>query len=1062
MNSSHLEANNSPPLESIHIKAVLFGITYFTCAIMGSLLSLKSAQFVNFWLPGGLFVAILIISEKRHWPVLVLTALIANNCFDILNGKSLAVSFLFSITNCLESIVGAWLVLRFTVEKPTLSSLREVSSLIFFTAVLSPMVGATFGATIVKFLIGGNPYWHTWLIWWSGDAVGVLLLAPLVLTWLPRILRPTSWKLSAHAVKAFLSLTILAIASVLVFHNYWLREYQIKFILFPILFWIAYQFAMPGVTIANLLVAVIATWVASHYHDISSINVDQYHQVIYSQTFFSVFSIIGLLIAVVISERKRSEERYRLLFNSGDNAIFLHEGPVNGLPGKFIEVNKVACDRLGYSHKEFIQMSPLDIDAPETVPNIPTIIEKLLAERNTSWEGVHVSKDGRKIPVEISNHLFELDGKTTILSVARDIAERKRAEEFKKESEQRLNFHVDNSPMATIEWDSKFNVTRWAGEAHRMFGWSQAETIGKPVIDLHMIYEEDIPKVKKTIKQLTDGSVKYVVSTNRNYTKDGKVIYCEWYNSILSNAQGELVSVLSQVLDITDRKLAEDELRELNEKFSVAFNCAPIMISISKLQDGTYLDINQKYLDVSGFSREEVIGKTSIELGWITETDRNLLKEIMLQEGKVYELDLNLKTKSGQTVLCKYWGEIIAVAGEKRLLSVALDISEHRRVEQQFLQAQKMELVGRLAGGVAHDFNNMLGVIIGHSELALMKLEPYQPIYSNLIEINTAAERSADLTRQLLAFARKQTIAPKVIDLNDTIAGMLKMLQRLIGENINLNWHPAPNLWQVRVDPSQIDQILANLCVNARDAITDVGTITIETVNSSIDANDCVAHTYIQPGEYVRLVVSDNGSGMDKETLEHIFEPFFTTKELGVGTGLGLATVYGIIQQNNAFINVYSESGHGAAFTIYLPRYLGEQGEAQQKSATIPNLRGSETILLVEDEPTILKTTTLMLEGLGYTVLIAGSASEAIRQFKENTDKIQMLMSDVVMPDMNGRDLAKELLSHDHQLNCLFMSGYTADIIARQGVLDREVNFIQKPFSLSDLATKVRFVLDSN
>ncbi|MEI6703631.1 MAG: ATP-binding protein, partial [Deltaproteobacteria bacterium] len=329
--------------------------------------------------------------------------------------------------------------------------------------------------------------------------------------------------------------------------------------------------------------------------------------------------------------------------------------------------------------------------------------------------------------------------------------------------------------------------------------------------------------------------------------------------------------------------------------------------------------------------------------------------------------------------------------------------------------------------------------------------------------ILTAAERSAALTRQLLAFARKQAIAPKVIDLNKTVSGMLNMLQRLIGENMHLTWKPAPGLWPVKMDPSQIDQIMANLCVNARDAITDVGMITIETVNSTVDANDSTFLKYIEPGKYVCLIVSDNGSGIDKETVAHIFEPFYTTKELGKGTGLGLATVYGIVKQNNGFINVHSEPGHGTIFTIYLPRYIGENGHTLLRGdvSKLPP-RGHGTILLVEDEPAILRMASMMLEGQGYTVLVAEAAAEAIHLSKEHIGKINMLISDVVMPDMNGRDLAKEVLLLNPQIKCLFMSGYTADVIAQHGVLDEGVHFIQKPFSLPDLATKVREVLDGN
>ena len=519
---------------------------------------------------------------------------------------------------------------------------------------------------------------------------------------------------------------------------------------------------------------------------------------------------------------------------------------------------------------------------------------------------------------------------------------------------------------------------------------------------------------------------------------------------------------IQQARFISERKQIEVSLREINEKFTAAFNNAPIMIGISSLEDGRCLDINQRFLDVFGLSREEAIGKTSVEVGMFSQSDRDNLKEIMLRDGKVQDLELTMRTKSGKAILLKYWGEIITVSGQKRLLSIALDITEHRKVEHQLQQAQKMESVGRLAGGVAHDFNNMLSVILGHAYLALMEIDSSSPLFANLEEIRTAAERSADLTRQLLTFARKQAVAPKVLDLSDTVSGLLKMLQRLIGEDIHLVWQPKEGLWPVKVDPSQIDQILVNLCVNARDAIADIGKITIETGNSVFDEQYCAANMGFVSGEYVRITVSDNGCGMDRKTLARIFEPFFTTKCVGKGTGLGLATVYGAIKQNNGFITVNSEPDQGTTFSIYLPRHV-DSAATNTCSGKIrePSRGGRETILVVEDEPAILMMTSLSLERMGYTVLRANATDTAISLAGEHNGEIHLLLTDVIMPVMNGRDLAHKLLSLYPQLKCLFMSGYTADVIAHHGVLDDGVHFIQKPFSVHDLAAKVRDTLDA-
>ena len=401
-------------------------------------------------------------------------------------------------------------------------------------------------------------------------------------------------------------------------------------------------------------------------------------------------------------------------------------------------------------------------------------------------------------------------------------------------------------------------------------------------------------------------------------------------------------------------------------------------------------------------------------------------------------------------------------------LQVASDISELKemereriKTEEQLQQAQKMESVGRLAGGVAHDFNNMLGVIIGHSELAMQNIDPNMPLYSDLIEIKKAAKRSADLTRQLLAFARRQTSSPITIDLNDTVSGMLKMIRRLIGEDIDLTWSPGLNLWSVKMDPSQIDQILANLCVNARDAIDGVGKITIETTNMGVDEIDLNDNPDFNLGNYVMLTVSDDGCGMNKETLDNLFEPFFTTKDVGEGTGLGLSTVYGIVKQNDGFINVYSEPGVGSSFKIYFPRTIQDKAE-NEKPAVTEIVGGTETVLMVEDEGSILRMGKTMLERLGYTVLPARRPDDALAIAEQHKGPIHLLVTDVVMPKMNGKELKAQIEKCIPNIKAIFMSGYTADVITQRGIIQDDINFLQKPFTIDSIATKVREVLDTH
>ena len=393
------------------------------------------------------------------------------------------------------------------------------------------------------------------------------------------------------------------------------------------------------------------------------------------------------------------------------------------------------------------------------------------------------------------------------------------------------------------------------------------------------------------------------------------------------------------------------------------------------------------------------------------------------------------------------------------VIEMVEDITERLSLESQFLQAQKLESIGRLAGGVAHDYNNMLSVILGYAEMAQAKLNPSDPVYGDLQEILKAGSRSADITRQLLGFARKQTIAPRVIDLNDTVARILKMLAPLIGEDIDLVWLPGASLQTVMMDPTQLDQIMANLCVNARDAISGVGKITVETAMVTFDKAYCDHNEGFIPGEFVRLTVSDDGCGMEKEIQKNVFEPFFTTKEAGLGTGLGLSTVYGIVKQNQGFINVYSEPAKGTVFRIYLHGHKSKPSSRFQESRNKATVGHGETILVVEDEAGILKLIKTMLDDLGYIVLTAGSAKEALQLSEVHGHEIRMLITDVIMPGMNGRELAEQIKLLHPDLEILFMSGYTSDVISRLGILDQGVHFIEKPFSFESLAGKVHEVL---
>ncbi len=474
--------------------------------------------------------------------------------------------------------------------------------------------------------------------------------------------------------------------------------------------------------------------------------------------------------------------------------------------------------------------------------------------------------------------------------------------------------------------------------------------------------------------------------------------------------------------------------------------------------------LNESFTQLMGFTRDDVIGKTSLSINmWEDVADRLRLVNGLKEKGVCDDLEIRFRRKDGSVGAGLVSARIINVQGVPHIISITRDIThvrkaaaEKEKLQTQLIQAQKMEAVGQLAGGVAHDFNNMLSVVIGHTELALLNPDLSQDLQLRLNAIIETSLRSAELVRQLLAFARKQAISPKVLNINDTIGRMLGMLRRLIGEDIDLAWLPGRNPGKIKIDPSQMDQILANLVVNARDAIAGVGKLTIETAAVSMDEAYCAAHAYAKQGDYVLLAVSDSGCGMHRETLDQVFEPFFTTKTMGRGTGLGLSTVYGIVKQNRGFINAYSEPGHGTTFRIYLPTVDGTPADDAAGVAEGNALKGCETVLAVEDDREILGLIRSMLETLGYRVMTASTPKDAIDLAARHGRSIDLLISDVVMPEMNGRQLARRLGEITPGLKCLFISGYTANVIAHHGVLDPGVHFVQKPFSINDLAVKVK------
>ena len=540
-------------------------------------------------------------------------------------------------------------------------------------------------------------------------------------------------------------------------------------------------------------------------------------------------------------------------------------------------------------------------------------------------------------------------------------------------------------------------------------------------------------------------------------------------NSPVFGPDNEVAYILHSVEDVTEvvrlkrlgieHERLSEELRG-DERFRKAFNANPEPIVITTIDDGRYIDVNESFLSVTGYRREEVIGRTSSELNfWECPEDRASIIDTLRSHGIVRDWEFNFRTKSGQQRTCLDSVEMIEIAGEQCVIAIIKDITEKKILEKQLRQSQKMEAIGQLSGGIAHDFNNLLGVIIGYGEALGDELPVAGSAHRKCEQIIKAGQRAASLTRQLLAFSRQQVLEPKVLDLNAVVLDLERMLRRLIGEDIDFKTELSSPLGRIKADQGQIDQVIMNLVVNSRDAMPRGGRLTIETSNVDLDEDYCRMHPQQQPGPYVVLSVTDTGVGMDAETQARIFDPFFTTKELGKGTGLGLSTVYGVVNQSGGHIWVYSEPGRGTNFKIYLPRVAGSVETEGEGPALARSLRGSETILLVEDEDALRELTRSVLVENGYTVLAADGPVAALELARLHLHSIQLVLTDVVMPGMDGRALVDKLMPMRPDLRVVYMSGYTGS--THRELLDPDAMFLPKPITRAVLLRKVREVLST-
>jgi two-component system, cell cycle sensor histidine kinase and response regulator CckA len=634
-----------------------------------------------------------------------------------------------------------------------------------------------------------------------------------------------------------------------------------------------------------------------------------------------------------------------------------------------------------------------------------------------------------------------------------ELAERRRVEAALRASEERFTKIFNASPLPIL-LGKEGQVLDVNDTFLRLSGYDRHEVVGHTTRDLN-IYEnpEDRFQVMRLLQE--EGKIHNLEINLRAKNGESRT---NLLSAELIDLEGQQ-SVLLVANDITDRKQVEEALRASEARFASAFHASPISMIMSK--DRRFIDVNQNFLSITDHTREEIIGRTVDELELFVDPDTpEEIDRLIAEQKAVHNLEVKLRARNGELRVVLYSAEIIELDGQSSLLGAVLDITERKRLEDQLRLSQKMQAIGQLAGGVAHDFNNILTVIIAFSELLLREIPGPEAQRRKIEIIKDSGVRAAKLTQQLLAFSRQQVMEPQVLSLNGVVKEILEMLERLIGEDIELRAVFAEDLKLVKADQGQVEQVILNLATNARDAMPLGGKLTIETANVYLDATYAKQYLEVTPGWYSMLAVSDTGTGIDGYTLAHIFEPFFTTKEKDKGTGLGLATVDGIVKQSGGHITVYSESNQGTTVKVYLPHTeLAEEREAEALTMGAPSLK-AETVLLVEDEVSIKEVAREILETQGYVVLEANS-EDALAVSQEFEGEIHLLLTDVVMPKMNGRELAERLSNQRLGLKVLYMSGYTDNVIVHHGILKPHIAFLQKPFTSQSLTEKVRAVLDA-
>ena len=1100
------------PGRPIWLTASGFGFSYFLGSYLSADLTASPGFLVNFWLPSGLFLGMLLLTRPRHWLLLVAAAGVGDIGYNVFfaTGAAWPVStlLLVHLGNSLAALTGAWLVRRFVAERPALASVRELVGLLVFGGVVSLPISATVGAGVFKFLDPTVPFWTVWLSWFTSDLLGVLVLAPAMLVWAGKFRGLVVGRITWRQMEGVLLLASLALAVSLAFLSGRLHNVLTLYVAVPFLVWAIIRFGPRGVTLASLIVALLAGWFAARGHALFAGGaLTPHEQNTALQVSLGIFAFFGLLPAVVLDAHRRtevalraSESRFRLLFERTADALLL----LDARSGQYIDCNQAAAAMLGCADKhEMLAMHPSKLspshqpDGRASFEKAEDMIATALRQGSHRFEWTHCSARRADFPVEVLLTSLPMDARQLLITTWRDISERKQAErvqaalfriagaaqsslslpDFCQQIHQIIGellparnffvalhdertdllsfpYYVDEHdaapPVRLLDPASLTGQVIRSGQALLLSPEEQARRVqsGEPVLG-------ELPVDWLGVPLVTGERVIGMLAV-QSYT--GQVRYTESDKELLQYVSKHVAASIAHTQ-------VEAALRESEERHRVLFEKSKdALMTINAEGPPLFTSGNRQALALFGVADEaEFLRVGPLDLSPEVQPDgrasaakaREMIA-VARREGS-HAFEWLHRRVDGAEFPCSILLTAVIISGKLVLQATVRDITAQRKLESQLRQSQKMEVVGQLAGGVAHDFNNILTAMM--LNLELLQSTPALPADARpaLRELGTMTKRAAKLTEQLLMFARQQTMQTRALELNAALAAVLNLLRRVLGEHVSIVVESgAPDLW-IEGDAGMLDAAIMNLCINARDAMPGGGKLTLATSVVVFDAAAAGAQTDARPGRFACLRVSDTGCGIAPENLQHIFEPFFTTKEIGKGTGLGLASVHGIVHQHQGWLSVESAVNRGTTFRLFLP--LTEEGATVASATPFPSLRnhGTETILLVEDEEAVRTVGEAMLKRLGYRVLTAVDGDDALRKWPAHAGEVDLLLTDMKMPGgLTGLQLGEKLRGTKPGLKIVLMSGYSAEIIAGRERTLPNVHFLAKPFEAATLAAIVR------